>query len=301
MPRATSPILFSKCHSQPERAADISRLLDPSYSSSSSGSSSSTHVHAYVDRHGELHDPDYRYFPVAAPAKRTTSPHRATAAAYNMAARPRWELVDEDALDLEEEEDLFSARLHNTNNNNNKRHTRDRDSFSSHRAYTPTYPSHPHSFDSDDTVLDEYEDDDFAPRDRFPALLRTTFSRDRKRRASSLLSDAPTPALTDASLVAPSPSPLAQHHSLPASPLSPHSSLFAHYPVRTMSRQQHEEEDKEAREKEEREREVEEELERRTEWTPTCTQALRREWQAVTLRIRFSVFRTQRRIKNRFL
>ncbi|KAF9462701.1 hypothetical protein BDZ94DRAFT_1260550, partial [Collybia nuda] len=283
MYRPTSPILFSK-HSHQQhasRAADISRLLDPSYSSSSSSTSSTSshHVHAYVDRFGELHDPDYRYFPVAAPTKRTTSPHRA---AYNMAARPRWELIDEDALDIEEEEEDFSAQIYHRqqhNTHSSKRHTRD--SFSSlHRTYTPTPAPAPASFDSDDTVLDEYDENDaedaaFVARERdtrFPSLLRTTFTRDRKRRPSSLLSDAPTPALTPASASPASPTTAttattgvaaqsSHSHSLPASPLSPHTSLFAHYPVRTVSRQhqnqnQYElpDRDKETREQEERER-----------------------------------------------
>ncbi|KAL4068110.1 hypothetical protein V8B97DRAFT_1354115 [Scleroderma yunnanense] len=35
------------------------------------------------------------------------------------------------------------------------------------------------------------------------------------------------------------------------------------------------------------------------DWTPTCTQSLRRQWQAFTLGFRFSLFRTKRRIKRR--
>jgi hypothetical protein len=35
------------------------------------------------------------------------------------------------------------------------------------------------------------------------------------------------------------------------------------------------------------------------EWTPTCTQNLKRQWQALSLRFRFSMFRAQRRIKRR--
>ncbi|KAH0826972.1 hypothetical protein J3R83DRAFT_4631 [Lanmaoa asiatica] len=36
-----------------------------------------------------------------------------------------------------------------------------------------------------------------------------------------------------------------------------------------------------------------------SEWTPTCTQNLRRHWQAITLSLRFSLFRTKRRLKRR--
>jgi hypothetical protein len=35
------------------------------------------------------------------------------------------------------------------------------------------------------------------------------------------------------------------------------------------------------------------------DWTPTCTQSLRREWQAITLSLRFSVFRLKRKVKRR--
>ncbi|KAF9014221.1 hypothetical protein BDQ17DRAFT_1320845 [Cyathus striatus] len=35
------------------------------------------------------------------------------------------------------------------------------------------------------------------------------------------------------------------------------------------------------------------------DWTPTCGQSLRRQWQAFALRFRFGVFRAQRRVKRR--
>ncbi|KZT09552.1 uncharacterized protein LAESUDRAFT_674317, partial [Laetiporus sulphureus 93-53] len=64
-------------YSPSTRAADISRLLDPAYASASSSSGSSTctsptqhkndQTRAYVDRNGDLHDPDYRDFPVLSP------------------------------------------------------------------------------------------------------------------------------------------------------------------------------------------------------------------------------------------
>jgi len=36
-----------------------------------------------------------------------------------------------------------------------------------------------------------------------------------------------------------------------------------------------------------------------SDWTPTCTQSLRRQWQAITLGFRFSLFRTKRRLRRR--
>ena len=34
-------------------------------------------------------------------------------------------------------------------------------------------------------------------------------------------------------------------------------------------------------------------------WTPTCTEAMRRQWQAVSLRIRFGLFRATRKVRRR--
>ncbi|KAI9466118.1 hypothetical protein BJY52DRAFT_325772 [Lactarius psammicola] len=36
------------------------------------------------------------------------------------------------------------------------------------------------------------------------------------------------------------------------------------------------------------------------DWTPTCGQQFRRQWQAFTLSVRFSIFRAQRRIRRKF-
>jgi hypothetical protein len=36
------------------------------------------------------------------------------------------------------------------------------------------------------------------------------------------------------------------------------------------------------------------------EWTPTCGQQFRRQWQALALSVRFSIFRAQRKIKRKF-
>ncbi|KAI0053984.1 hypothetical protein FA95DRAFT_1600491 [Auriscalpium vulgare] len=85
MRRSISPPA-RKRYSQHSKAADVSRLLDPSYLSSSASSSPTS---VYVDHHGDLHDPDYRDFPAV-----TT--HR----------RPAWERAgnhsdDDDASDDE--------------------------------------------------------------------------------------------------------------------------------------------------------------------------------------------------------
>ncbi|KAI0310939.1 hypothetical protein OF83DRAFT_1178051, partial [Amylostereum chailletii] len=68
-------------HQSRDQRADISRLLDPTYlsHSSSSAASSPDSVHAYVDTDGDLHDPDYRDFPLLVPAARRPAWEAATA------------------------------------------------------------------------------------------------------------------------------------------------------------------------------------------------------------------------------
>ncbi|KAE9406219.1 hypothetical protein BT96DRAFT_266937 [Gymnopus androsaceus JB14] len=65
--------------------ADIFRLMDPSYHSSSS-----EQAKAYIDCRGEMHDPDFHYFPVY-PGRRMSDP----------LSRSRWEDEDDE---LEEKE-----------------------------------------------------------------------------------------------------------------------------------------------------------------------------------------------------
>jgi hypothetical protein len=70
-------------------ASDVSRLLDPTYASPSPHSpsrrTSATLPTAYVDHAGELHDPDFREFPVL------PSPKRRSASGSASPARPAWE------------------------------------------------------------------------------------------------------------------------------------------------------------------------------------------------------------------
>ncbi|KAG5350673.1 hypothetical protein C0989_009851 [Termitomyces sp. Mn162] len=267
--RSTSPIFFAR-HPPASRAQEISRLLDPAYSSAAFAPNS-----AYVDRHGELHDPDYRHFPVAQPKRRPSIP-----------ARPRWESFDDDDDADAAEDDHFSPR---------------RPSFS--ESYQPKRPVYsyssyvpaivvPDSYDDTDTVLDDNDDDaSSSPRpngvSRILSRTRREFSR--KRRSLDAASSYSPTLLTptddhdhdSASLHAPS-----HHHPL-AHTLSHHSynSIYTLPPQRQLTPPP--------------EYTTTQEPEREQVWTPTCGQALRRQWQAVSLRIRFSVFRAQRRMKSR--
>lgn len=125
----------SSCRSQYHpntRQADISRLLDPAYASSSSASTTSSsgnvraYTRAYVDHTGEMHDPDYRDFPVLPPRhqnslnkpRRSSSTHSRISTStsnarpdryktYPLVARPDWERgwsTEVEDLDEEDEE-----------------------------------------------------------------------------------------------------------------------------------------------------------------------------------------------------
>jgi len=90
-PTTTHPKRNNMSHRRQAKAADVSRLLDPSYLSSSASSSPTS---VYADTDGNLHDPDYRHFPVVAPLPR----------------RPAWERGGEDD-DVDTEEFDERARL----------------------------------------------------------------------------------------------------------------------------------------------------------------------------------------------
>jgi hypothetical protein len=117
------------------RQADISRLLDPAYASSSTASTHSSGnvracTQAYVDHTGEMHDPDYRDFPVLPPRhqqKNLHTPRRSLSTqsrisstsvvnrpdrykTYPLVVRPEWERGwATEVEDLgEEDEDLSS-------------------------------------------------------------------------------------------------------------------------------------------------------------------------------------------------
>jgi len=63
MPSSSNPFQMKHSRHSIELAnADIYRLMDPSYHPHTS---SSAPARAYVDRRGEMHDPDFHYFPVS--------------------------------------------------------------------------------------------------------------------------------------------------------------------------------------------------------------------------------------------
>ncbi|KAK0211740.1 hypothetical protein IW262DRAFT_357738 [Armillaria fumosa] len=69
---------------QSAKRAEASRLLDPSYYSS-------THNYqprVYIDRKGNMHDPDYRHFPVLSSSPASSS---SSSPISRRATRPQWE------------------------------------------------------------------------------------------------------------------------------------------------------------------------------------------------------------------
>eukprot|EP00914_Ancora_sagittata_P010786 GHVO01021049.1.p1 GENE.GHVO01021049.1~~GHVO01021049.1.p1 ORF type:complete len:257 (+),score=0.99 GHVO01021049.1:47-772(+) len=103
---------------------DISRLMDPSYHS---------HIHssepakAYVDRRGELHDPDFQYFPVY-PGSGKSRRGRRISDSYR---------AQEDEDELEQEEESQAQQYHRRRPRSAQSHTtRDSTNF-----YSSSIPS----------------------------------------------------------------------------------------------------------------------------------------------------------------
>ncbi|KAH9484501.1 hypothetical protein JR316_0003983 [Psilocybe cubensis] len=173
-------------------AADISRILDPSYLPSSSTRPSPTFTRAYVDKNGDLHDPDYRHFPSPAHKLPQRQKQHSLSSSYSHSSassasrvspsttssntrRPQfdWEIdLDESALDDESEEwqnhhqrnrysapptRSWSTSSHTTNNNAYTTRPRE-SSFSTMSMYTPTSTYYSPTGTSS-TLPTSYEDD----------------------------------------------------------------------------------------------------------------------------------------------
>ncbi|KAL0946416.1 hypothetical protein HGRIS_012640 [Hohenbuehelia grisea] len=283
-------------YSPSSRAQDINRLLDPEYASGSQQHSSHT---AYVDHHGDLHDPDFRHFPSAAHTHthHRGSPSRRSAtqpSSHHAFARPQWELgsmyTDEYALDEEdefEEDESAYDNKYSTYVTASARRTasspskyRDPYAFSPRRASSSTYsaysyyPSYstyssstsssPTSYTSGETTLGDSPSES-SPLDEEPLPLhrrcvhRLRAHRSRRR---SLSRDEK-----------------ARLEDMPEDEVrSPRSSI----------EQVREDEQNDAEEAEE---------ESQRPYTPTTTESLKRQWDGLALRWRFGVFRAKKRVR----
>jgi hypothetical protein len=264
------PWLSSRPSSPNTRAVHISRILDPSYSSPSSSPHSPT---VYIDNHGDIHDPDYRDFPPLLPAKRpyssrTATPCHSLAAAFH-STRPAWEcpdlfddtLSDRDDDDEEEEDPCCDSR-----------------SRLSRRSSIRSRSHHHHRHH-------------YHPRD-----YRQTFS------TYAYSSSEPSPPTSLDSPNFPDESDLFAHNDrekLRKSPrVKPQRKLSPTPQAQLLAPHALPEED-EPREHEDDDDDRDDGC--HPEWTPTCTEAMRRQWQAISLRFKFGLFRAQRELRRRIM
>lgn len=265
IPRSSSP-LFSCSSSSSKRATaeDISRLLDPSYSSSTHQSRS---VSVYVDGHGDLHDPDYRHFPAIVPPR--SAKRHSAGAHYSSTNYPLW---DEHAVDDEEIDEDSCLYTHHSpmrrspSSRRSSSTTVSRNNFASPSSRTSSPPSYhyatystydispPTSYDSDDILSTSFSSYT-SPFEEKEKQRSSRLSTKRKRCSSKEeLLDTPTPMIT--------------RSLLPTT-------------------------------EEEEEAVVVKEDDSTGEWVPTCTQSLQRQWQALSLAFQFGVFRARRRMRQR--
>lgn len=131
------PTHHSTKYTPSTRQAEVSRLLDPSYSNIQQGSSSSktnSPLSVFVDHYGDIHDPDYRHFPA-------------------LPTRPKWETngEDDDEEMLEDEKAINNSR---------------RKSFETY-AYRPSYAYYQYEAPSPSSFASELDespfDDDASP------------------------------------------------------------------------------------------------------------------------------------------
>ncbi|EPQ57842.1 hypothetical protein GLOTRDRAFT_114455 [Gloeophyllum trabeum ATCC 11539] len=282
---------------------DISRILDPAYASASSSSaSSSSPSSAYVDRHGDLHDPDFRPF---APAHKRRS---APGAGINVDTyRTQWDGTSDDEDDAASACGSETERLHHPHYPHAHHHhhlsQRDRSTSGSRtrttspRRFLPYYEP---PFAA--TTLSSSPEEDDATVSPY---LRQNYHYDdynvRIRRA-----DEEEDPFVDAYG-------------------SGHATGFG-YDEEGERKGRRLLKGRMAARKEKRKSKDEKDIEKRVvphapspfqldgttvedevsssqqqEWTPTCTQSIRRQWQAVSLALRFSLFRARRRLRRKLL
>ncbi|KAF6763621.1 hypothetical protein DFP72DRAFT_479544 [Ephemerocybe angulata] len=293
--------------------SDISRLLDPSYTTSYYTTQQQTTYGAYVDAQGNMHDPDYRHFPLIQHASQYSSSRRTTGH-----TRPHWELVDEEAglLDADEdlpEEDPFHAHTYNTNSPK-------RNSYGTYKSASPSPRHYPASHRSS------------SPSGGMRIYPRTTTS---AGFGGAVLSSPSEVSAWSASSCSESSSPSSTCSSVLRSPSAyeaaseksrcrisaslkrkrRRSAATAASEKEMMREREFDDENdflyrqewpvaEEEEEEEELAQEAEDEArEERVVETgddvPTCNEVLRRRWQALSLSIRFGMFRAERRIKRR--
>ncbi|KAI0797503.1 hypothetical protein C8Q75DRAFT_3801 [Abortiporus biennis] len=292
-------------YSPNSRAADINRLLDPAYSSGSSSSSAGSSSRAYVDHRGDLHDPDYRDFPLLPPTARSKSTrkqrrtsgssarsHSATRGdarysnySVNYATRPSWErdwtvnfVDDEDEDELEDEDgtvESHSYSHHTPSTRTVHNHSSHHHQYSTH--YSPYYgepvvlSSSPVSLGDDNALqlLGTMTLDESA----FEAEIEEVDLEERPRSRRSCLIRKTTNAKKEEGIMAEK-----QHEDEAQNRiLLIEEGDFVYVSASPLPHASPSKLTSPRR--------------------PTCTHSLRRQWQAVSLRFRFGVFHAKQRLR----
>jgi len=270
--RSQSTPQMLKMHSSSKHAADLSRLLDPSYCSAPI-SKGYVSPQAYVDPYGDLHDPDYRHFPTSFPSSSSSSAKR------HNSPKPHWDLTldnnnDEDSDELDEEDSFFLSTSTAARPQNHSRYSaarrgrrRPRDSnFPTYNNttnyYSPstTISTLPTSYESDKTDLSRCSDADEGKTKKRRRLSKGGREKEKDREGVAATETYYRGSLDRSRDLPPTLEEEAGDVRLGSSVTSPV---------------------------------------REAEYVPTCSQSLRRQWQAFSLRLRFSVFRAQRNAMRR--
>ncbi|RXW17904.1 hypothetical protein EST38_g7952 [Candolleomyces aberdarensis] len=275
--------------------SDISRLLDPSYTTYSQQKTYS----AYVDAQGNMHDPDYRQFPLIQQASQYSATRRTLNATVT---RPHWELVDEDALLLDDDEDLLlqpEDSYYPKRNSFGAKSTvsTPRTYPSARRSHSPSggmrlYPRSTAGFSG--AILTQSEvspptswsssssSESSSPSSTCSSVLRSRSQEASCRIASSLKRKRRRSTATSGS----------DKENKKVKKVSEEFDDDEYlYSTRNQEETVFEEEDEE--DEMSRRREPEDDT------VPTCGESLKKQWQAWSLRIRFGMFRAERRIKRR--
>lgn len=300
--RSNSPVpriatlLPHACHKQyspSSRASDISRLLDPTYTSSVSVSSPESPSRAYVDHRGDLHDPDYRDFPILRPTRRSkssmTRKQRRTSgssarsqsitrtdrySSYPLAvpSRPSWERDWNTEIFDDEDEDDLDADLGDATDVESQSHSSPFSSASSRLSYTRVSPySSPYS--------NHYGE---------PLIMSSSPISISEDNALQLISSPFEETELDGADIEEEERPKSRRSCL----------------IRKCSGRQQKNKEKDVLSEDKEQDNLEHDdripVVEDSDFVPTCTHALRRQWQAFNLRLRFGIFHAKRRLRRSF-
>ncbi|KAL0576779.1 hypothetical protein V5O48_005206 [Marasmius crinis-equi] len=238
---------------------DLSRLLDPAYARARP---SSPQTKVYKDHHGDFHDPDYRHFPSSSSSSSGNTRSKRVNSGSSL-TRPSWELGMGSGMDEEEFEALYNDGAEDEKRESSRRHSgHHRNTYTPYASY---YPTSTYSSSSSSS----YASPSSSPSSS-PSTLATS------------LSDSELPSYS---------SPSSYHHNKLTKRLlsrNTRSSFEEHvhpYEVDTEDIEDsislHEEEETKAS----------------AEPGVSCSEAMKKQWHAVQLSVRFGVFRAQRRVK----